>query len=281
MNLNPEEKRKLIAAGSLMDGGDMAVLLAIVEFKDFLEKYEIEEGQMSGILSKVEEMKEYCENMMPDMKSDISTRVKEMDYMINELELTLKKEINSSDKNTLSQIKELSQRLGSEINRIEESIPKLPNLTYLEDQIKEVERKIPTIPPVVLDNPQQLADKLNTLHEKIRPEVIIGWGDLQNKLRNKVPDNFDVRIGVSKTELKRLTDRVIELEAGGGGGGGGFTKETPVVDVDGSNNVFTVTNEPNYIVSDGATLFDGAGYTYAALTITLDNAPTQFIRSYF
>ena len=274
-NLTSEKKKRVIAAARIVDQGDMAVFMKILEFEEFLEKYEIEEGQMSGILSKVEEMKEYCENMVPEVKSGLSTHVKEMGYMLNELELTLKKEINSSDKNTLSQIKELSQRLGSEIDRIEESIPTLPDLTYIENQIKEVERKIPTIPPVVLDNPQQLADKLNTLHEKIKPEAIIGWGDLWNKTRNKVPDNFDVRIGVSKTELKRLTDRVIELETGAGA----WSIPPEAVDSEGAVTVFTVGAEaPTDVVSDGSMLIEGFGYTYDSGQITLDNGPTQYIR---
>jgi hypothetical protein len=62
--------------------------------------------------------------------------------------------------------------------------------------------------------------------------------------------------------------------------GGGFTKETPTGDVNSVNQVFTVTNEPNYVVSDGATYFDGAGYTYSSLTITMDSPPSQYIRSY-
>lgn len=66
-----------------------------------------------------------------------------------------------------------------------------------------------------------------------------------------------------------------------GGGGTGFTKETPAGTVDGSNAVFTVTHAPNYVVSDGITYFDGAGYILAGLTITLTVPPTSYIRSYY
>lgn len=61
---------------------------------------------------------------------------------------------------------------------------------------------------------------------------------------------------------------------------GGYTVETPSGTVDGSNTTFTVSAVPVYIVVDGITLFDGAGYTIATLTLTLDNAPQQFIRSF-
>ena len=128
------------------------------------------------------------------------------------------------------------------------------------------------------DSPQQMADKINTLYEKIKPEVIIGWGDLQNKIRNQLSQDFDVRIGVSKTEVKRLTDRVVTLEAGGGGG---YTIETPTGSVNGSNTTFTVTVAPEYIVVDGAAKFENAGYTIAGLTITTDVPPLEYIRSFY
>lgn len=54
---------------------------------------------------------------------------------------------------------------------------------------------------------------------------------------------------------------------------------TPTGTVDGSNSVFTVTAEPKWVVSDGIVLFDGLGYTYSALSITLDIPPSYGIRA--
>ena len=65
------------------------------------------------------------------------------------------------------------------------------------------------------------------------------------------------------------------------GGGTGFTKETPTGTVDGTNTVYTVTHTPNYVISDGITLFDGAGYALVGLTITLTVPPQEYIRSYY
>ncbi len=61
--------------------------------------------------------------------------------------------------------------------------------------------------------------------------------------------------------------------------GGGVTVETPTGTVNGSNASFTVTAEPLWVVADGATYFAGVGYTYGALTVTMDLAPSIFIRS--
>jgi len=54
---------------------------------------------------------------------------------------------------------------------------------------------------------------------------------------------------------------------------------TPTGTVNGSNTSFTVTAEPLWVVADSATYFDGVGYTYAALTVTMDLAPSIFIRA--
>lgn len=67
---------------------------------------------------------------------------------------------------------------------------------------------------------------------------------------------------------------------------GGYTKETPSGSLYDQNTgtggiTFTVTHTPVYIVADGATFFDGAGYTIAGLTVTMANPVTQYIRSFY
>lgn len=53
--------------------------------------------------------------------------------------------------------------------------------------------------------------------------------------------------------------------------GTGITVESPTGDIDDSNVTFTVSNEPKYVVVNGAQYFASAGYSYAGGTITLDN----------
>lgn len=63
-----------------------------------------------------------------------------------------------------------------------------------------------------------------------------------------------------------------------GGTGSGLTKLTPTSGtVDGVNKVFVFASAPVHIVSDGVTYYDGSGYTLAALTATMDYAPTGFL----
>ena len=62
--------------------------------------------------------------------------------------------------------------------------------------------------------------------------------------------------------------------------GGGATVSTPTGSVNSVNTVFTVTAEPNYVVADGVTYFDGAGYVFTGpTTITLDIPPSQYVRA--
>lgn len=199
----------------------------------------------------------------------------DIEYVITDLELSLKDLVNSSERSSLLRTKELSQRFSSEIQRLESSIPEAQDISSLEIKIRNIEDSITTP-----DNAVQIADKINTLHEYIKPEVIIGWDEINKKInKGSLPKDFDVRIGVSKTELRRVEDRVTVLEGSSGGGGvGAWFTPAESVSPDGSVTVFTTTTAPTDVVSDGIMLFDGFGYTYSAGQITLDNGPTQFIK---
>lgn len=60
---------------------------------------------------------------------------------------------------------------------------------------------------------------------------------------------------------------------------GSAAVETPTGDVDGSNTSFTVTAVPNWIVADGISYYEGAGYSRSGFNITMDVAPSQYIRA--
>ena len=72
--------------------------------------------------------------------------------------------------------------------------------------------------------------------------------------------------------------------------GSTLTQEAPVGTVDGSNNTYTVSNTPIFIVVDGQVRpsvsnindINGNGFTYSGGTITVNSLvpPVSFIRSY-
>jgi len=228
------------------------------------------------LLKVIDEIKTGLDRQISEQKTDVDNKIEDISFNLRESELNLQRLINDSRKSSLADNRSLAEQLNYEIDRIEKLIPELPDLTDISTKISDIENKLVTIP--LPDSPQIIADKVNTLHEVIKPEVLVGWTELKRKVdfTMGLPKDFDVRIGVSKTEIKRLTDRVVALEAGGGGVGAwtGFT-------IDGSTTTFSVTSEPTEVNNDGLILFNETGYSYnsGAGTITFDNPP-QYLAGY-
>lgn len=76
-------------------------------------------------------------------------------------------------------------------------------------------------------------------------------------------------------QIDQITGRILVDNSGGGS----VTVVTPTGTVNAANTVFTVASEPKWVVGDGITYFAGAGYTYVAGVITMDLAPSQYIRA--
>jgi hypothetical protein len=81
--------------------------------------------------------------------------------------------------------------------------------------------------------------------------------------------------GVSLAYSKEQGQDTITITASGAG----VSVETPTGSVDSSNTTFTPSAEPKWIVVDGTTYYEGAGYTWDGTTITTDVAPSSFIRA--
>lgn len=116
-----------------------------------------------------------------------------------------------------------------------------------------------------------------------------------NSLKGKEAAAFSQAIG-AKIDISHVRNagsfifngnlyKTEELMHGGGSSSTGSTlsTEVPVGVIDGSNNIFTVTHTPVFVMIDGNTRVEGYGYTYAAPTITVDPllAPTQAIISFY
>lgn len=146
----------------------------------------------------------------------------------------------------------------------------------------EVIKEVPIVTENVVEvakhkTPEQLRDDFESLKgdERLKIEAIKDLTEKLDELWKEIrkPKSLGGSV-ISGGVTRKIVEDLISQA------GGGYTVETPTGDVDSSNTTFTVTAEPVYIISDGITYFDGAGYTYAALTITLDSPPTQYIRSF-
>ncbi len=214
--------------------------------------------------------------------------------------------------------KDQAEEIRSHADRIQnlppgekgESIQGEPGVSPdVEQIVNTVLSKIPTPKDGVSPDPELIASRVVT-RIKVRDgkDAIID----ENALAEKVVEHIKVNkkltkehIGGLDEEISSYRNQMAMKQAGQHGGGdtvtagsnvtittdsngkkvisastGAAAPLTPTGTVNGSNTVFTVLSEPSSVIADGITYFAGAGYTYLALTITMDTAPSQYIRYY-
>jgi len=106
-----------------------------------------------------------------------------------------------------------------------------------------------------------------------------------------IPRNTTAVQGIPIGRLNDIDSRLAALESGSTPSdttesvfvitvstGANMMFKIPTGLVNSSNTSYTVASEPLYVVADGVTYYDGAGYTYSPLTVTMTNPPTQYIR---
>ncbi len=158
---------------------------------------------------------------------------------------------------------------------------------------------LPLIPKVKDGENGKTPSKIE-LETIIRP-LILSYMEGMSKEAPQL--TYDQIKGVAEPIIRQMMTETRKGWFGGGGGGdnvragsgvtittnaigakvisasGGGTVETPTGTVNGSNVTFTVTATPKWIVADGITYYDGAGYSISGTTITMVSPPVQYIRA--
>lgn len=267
MELTESQKKKLLLAAKVVDDGNMAVLEKIIEFESFIEE------KSKSISESLEELESkiaaFKEKAAEEIRGEIDNIKKEAgakgdpgnDYILTEKD---KKEIAASIKVPI-------------VERIE-TIKEQPIVKEMMQTIKEIKEV------AITETPEQIVSKINDSKVKISREQVEGLRDIENIAKaNAVPPTTNFFNGLRGKNLNIVGGTATQLgdtvSITTTGSGGGLTPETPVGAVNGVNTVFTVTEEPVFVVSDAGTFLDGAGYTYSALSITMDTPPASFIRS--
>jgi hypothetical protein len=154
---------------------------------------------------------------------------------------------------------------------------------------------LPEFTALITQEPEAIRDALELLQgeDRLSIDYIDGIEELKRELRSHSDSNTH-RVGATiARKLGQIGDVNVESATTGQAlvkqadgtwrgatvSGAGIAIETPGGDVDGTNDTVTVTAEPKWVVSDGIMYFDGAGYTYAALSITMDVPPSLSIRA--
>lgn len=177
----------------------------------------------------------------------------------------------------------------------------LPELPDYDEKIEELAKRIPELPEesedysvviselsnelkTALSTIETLTNRLHAVEQRPVRGTIGGQAQglrfLIDGIKKGLISNMNFKAGSNMAIAYSKVDGQDTITfTSTGGGPGGITVETPTGTVNGSNTTFTVSAEPQWVVADGVTYYDGTGYTYAALTITMDVAPSASIRA--
>lgn len=139
-------------------------------------------------------------------------------------------------------------------------------------EIESIKQEILAAVPGVLEMPKAL-----TVDQDFVKQIV--------QIMHTLPENdkLEVSKGIRNAQsfiYKGTKYGMEEMMHGGSSSSGptGTVYYTPTGTVNASNAIFGVTARPTSVISDGITYFEGAGYSYSSLQITMDIAPSQYIR---
>lgn len=299
MPLTTEQKNKYNKIISMMElvAKDTLTVAQAREYFEFLTKVvreirdELSRRMMShetGMANDLRLNLEHLKNKINDFESETTRDIR------NKLEQFIKNKEKEDQVRSVLALKEISE--------LEKSVKALVNdYVSLENKLSALGEKIVSPTPVLV------RDLLETLtgNQRLKKEAVQGLEELETKLRNEIKKSggtknigglqglflhidgedkwliqrLDLVAGDNITINHSVVNGLDTITIASSGGGGGFTIETPTGAVDGSNDTFTVSAEPAYIVADGIAYFSGAGYVFNPPDeIVLDVPPSQYIR---
>lgn len=143
-------------------------------------------------------------------------------------------------------------------------------------------------------------DALKLLPEEDRPSITL-FGDLEDYLKPLIKTHSNYSSGnavipvmvsgaikshaASALNFKGAGAPTVTVGANGvtdivfAASGGGITVEIPPEAPDASRTQFTVSAQPKWMVADGTTYYQGAGYAYSTDSVTFDVPPSEFVRA--
>lgn len=158
-NLSDEQRRKILAAAEIVDGGDMAVVKKIIEFNDTIDSAT---EKVDGIEKKVDETiteaKKEIDSIKESVKSEVATKLSE----VKDGKTPTEDELKSIIIPLIPKVKDGKTPTKKElISLIEPLIP-----TPLDGKDANPEDVVPlvlkAIKPTVLDDRQKIVEKINS-----------------------------------------------------------------------------------------------------------------------
>lgn len=257
--------------------GDVAKI--VVEVGKILKEHK--ESIDKSLLDSLKKMSSDLQGVIDAFKSEKSS-----------LENKVKDSVSLSTE-VKSAFNSLKDELESKLVDVESKIPRQTDLTPLQRRIEEVESKIPEIPEVVLDSPQEVRNKLESLkgNDRLDKSSIRGLEELEREIQ-VTKSNFASRLigglqglftyvdgakkgilksvdfvggsGMTITHSKVNGQDTLTFVSSPGSGSSTSLSVTPSGTVDGSNTVFTIPVQASSLAvyADGARALPTSDYSF-------------------
>ena len=188
--------------------------------RDRIDKKEVAKA-FNLLIEAITEVRAYCENLFNEGVSKQKQTSKTLEEQNKALD-GLTKELKETEKGLKNNLNSTEAELAKKINEVVQMVKTLPqfNPKPLEEKIKDVEDKIPTIPKEI--TPGEIRDKLEKLKgdDRLDKSAIRGLEDI----------------------IKEINDRISSIPRGSGGTGrtgGAYTYKLNAL-LDGSTKSFTI-----------------------------------------
>lgn len=293
---NLSDMKTLRRLVSILNGGELTQ-------KEFMSAFE----QVVQIVLNIEK------KIVADNMGERKSMAEMFDSMKTECESDFKKFKTDANKMMQSAISILKDDAERRLSNMEDIVSQLRDGKDADEEamLAQLRAEIPTIEQIVQYLPTagtSVRDALELLKGKDRLHIsaIDGVEQLQKDIADAIKSGKPIQIRGGATRgffvyiggVKKGIMNMLNFAAGTGmsiayskvngldtitfnSSGGGSTVETPPESPDASTTQFTVSAQPKWVVGDGTTYYEGAGYSYNSGTgkITMDVPPSSFIRA--
>lgn len=272
-------------------------------FKDSVTQAEMVEA-IKALMARIQQAENRIAESVAKNKGVSDTATQALAKELDALKERLSTAIEATKQESGDALAMATEQLRKEVKAVQDLIPVVEHPDYTA-RFAEIEAKIPTLPPEKLGEDYRNALEALTGEDRLDKSAIRGIELIEEEIAQSKKDRSGRVIAPSRgmflyiDGVKKGLISNMNLVAGTnlsiayskvngqdtltfnatGGGPGGLTVETPTGTVNAVNTVFTVSAEPQWVVADGTTYFDGAGYTYGALTVTMDIPPSASIKA--
>lgn len=210
MELSQRKLNKILTAQAIAQKGDEAVIEKIFEFQDKLEDVlETYGGEIENIrqtISDIQSLKSEIEIYISTKDTELSDKLTEIPSQLDTLKSMLEGKMSEgemSHKEHTRKMEDTIVKLASEINTIKASMPKMPDLSEYDNKLEEIKGLIPVIEKQVIETPQSIKDKLESIEVEEEKLSISAIKDLRKEL----------------DELKQMKSKTVFVGGGSSGGG--------------------------------------------------------------